>query len=103
MNNNEKAALNTDEEAVEIVDLDGEPFVIIGELEHEGEVYLALISHEDYEKEDENEEDDIEFVILKEVEEEDGELALETVDDDELYEELGNGFLELFAGSPEDE
>ena len=83
-----------EEEGVEIVDLDGEPFEIIGELEHEGETYFALIpySEEDY---DEESEEDVEFVILKESDEEDG-YFLVTIDDDDFYDKLGQEFLEMF-------
>jgi uncharacterized protein YrzB (UPF0473 family) len=79
------------EEDAEIVDLDGEPFVVIGELEYESGTYLALVP---YGEEDDGE-DEIEFVILKEVEE-DGEYFLATIDDEELYAKIGGMFLELF-------
>ena len=87
------------DETVEIVELDDSPFEIIGELEHEGDVYLALIPYvEDSEDESSEESDEIketEFVILKESEE-DGENYLVTVDDSDLYQKIGNIFLNLF-------
>ncbi|MCL1788828.1 MAG: DUF1292 domain-containing protein [Oscillospiraceae bacterium] len=87
-----------DDNAREVVDLEGEPFEIIGELEHEGEIYLALIPYE----EEEDREKETEFIILKE-EEENDEVFLATVDDDELYEKIGAMFLNSFAESAESE
>ena len=81
------------EEAPEIVDLDGDPFEIIGDLEYEGGIYLALIPYE----EDADETEEVEFVILKE-EDENGECVLATVDDDDLYNKIGNMFLKMFMG-----
>ncbi len=76
----------------QIVMLDEEPFEIIDSLVYKDNTYLALIPY----VEDEDEEtEECEFVILKEVEE-DGEYSLATVDDDELYSELGEAFIKHF-------
>jgi uncharacterized protein YrzB (UPF0473 family) len=96
MDNNDNEIMESGEE-VEIIDLDGEPFAVIGELEHEGEIYFALIP----DKEEEDEEDELEFVILKEAEE-NGEHFLVTIDDDSHYEKIGEIFLKMFADSAED-
>ncbi|MDR0222718.1 MAG: DUF1292 domain-containing protein [Oscillospiraceae bacterium] len=88
------------EEEAEIVDLDGEPFVVVGELDYEGEIYLALIPYEEG-GDDEEEEEEIEFVVLKETEE-NGERFLATVDDEEKYAKIGEMFLDLFEEEGED-
>ncbi|MCL2633837.1 MAG: DUF1292 domain-containing protein [Oscillospiraceae bacterium] len=87
------------DEEMEIVDLDGEPYVIIGELEHEGDVFLSLVPY--VEDDEDDDEEEIEFVILKEVDE-NGEYFLATLDNEEQYAKIGNMFLELFA-SDDDE
>jgi len=88
-----------DEADSEIIDLDGEPFISVGELEYEGETYVALTPYnEEEDEEDEVSEDgdeEAEFVILREVEE-NGEYFLATIDDDELYDKIGEMFLEVF-------
>jgi len=88
-----------EQEEAEIVNLDGEPFIIIGELEHEGDIFLALIP---YEEEDENsDEEEVEFVILKEAEE-NGEYFLATIDDEGIYKQIGEMFLEFFEKEMEE-
>lgn len=82
-----------DEYEPDIVELDGEPFEIIDTLEYNGENYVALVS---YVEDMDSEPDETEFIILKEVEEEDGEFYLATLDDDDLYSEIGDKFLEHF-------
>jgi len=77
----------------EVIDLDGAQHEIIGELEHEGVVYLALIPYN--EEEEEDDEKEAEFTILKEVEEGD-EVFLATVDEDDMYEKIGAKFLKMF-------
>jgi len=91
--------INDPNDQVEVVDLDGEQFAVIGELEYEGGVYFALVP---YEEEEVDEYEELEFVILKEVEE-NGEHFLATIDDDDFYEKIGEMFLELFAENSEDE
>ena len=88
-----------DEDGIEIVDLDGEPFEIIGELEYEGEIYLALTPYKEGE-EAEAEDDEIEFIMLKE-EQEGDDCVLATIDDDSFYEKIGKLFLKMFAGELE--
>jgi len=85
---------NEIQEAPEIIDLDGEPFVAVGELDFEGETYVALTPYIEEDEESE-ESEEAEFVILKEVTE-NGELFLATVDDDELYDKIGEMFTEVF-------
>lgn len=74
----------------QIVDLDGEPFEVIDAICYDNQNYVALVP---YTEEDEMEGEDLEFLILKEVEE-NGEYMLATVDDDKLYDEVGQAFIE---------
>jgi hypothetical protein len=85
-------ALEGIEDERDIIDLDGEPFEMIYEMEYDGAMYAALTPYVD-DLDDETEE--TEFVILKETEE-NGEFTLDTIDDEELYEKLGEIFLERF-------
>lgn len=73
-----------------IVDLDGEKFEVIDAICYDDQNYVALVP---YTEPDELEEDDVEFIVLKEVEQ-DGEYMLSTVDDEELYDEVGQAFIE---------
>ena len=86
--------LDETEENIEIVDLDGEPFEVIGDLEYEGEIYLALVRYK--EEAEEAEETDGEFIVLRESQE-NGEDYLVTVDDNVLYDKIGGMFLEMFS------
>ena len=94
----EKDLLNEQDNELEeyepqIVELDGEPFEVIDAVCYDGQNYVALVP---YTEDDELESDEIEFVILKEVEN-DGEYALATVDDEDLYNEVGEIFIEHFS------
>lgn len=83
--------MENEEYEADIVDLDGEPYEIIDSLSCDGTNYVALIPY----SEDEQAEGDVEFIILKEVE--DGEdFYLGTVDDEELYSKIGEAFLKHF-------
>lgn len=74
----------------QIVDLDGEPFEVIDAICYDDQNYVALVP---YNESDEMDDEDVEFIILKEIEEE-GEYMLSTVDDEELYDEVGQAFIE---------
>ncbi|MCL2754318.1 MAG: DUF1292 domain-containing protein [Oscillospiraceae bacterium] len=87
--------MENDEFMVEVVDIDGEEFEKIAELEHEGEVYFALIPFVDDEDDDSDEIEIEEFGILKRVEV-DGEFMLESVDDDDLHDKIGGLFEAMF-------
>lgn len=80
----------SDEYEPQIVELDGEPFEVIDAICYDGQNYVALVP---YTEDDEMEDDNLEFLILKEVEE-NGEYMLATVDDDALYDEVGEAFIE---------
>jgi len=85
-----------------IIDLDGEPFVMVEKLDFEGVTYVALTPYDEDEEEDDDSDDseEAEFIILKEVEE-DGEFFLATIDDEELYDKIGEEFLKMFGGEGE--
>ncbi len=88
----EPAVLKPDEYEPVIIDLDGEQFELIDTAELEGKVYAALTPYSE-----DDEADDIEFIILEVIDDENGEeCTLKTVDDDELYSKIGDKFLELF-------
>lgn len=86
----------------QIVDLDGDPFEVIDGICYEGQNYVALVP---FTEDDELESEDVEFIILK-VDEEGDETVLSTVDDDALYDEIGEAFIEhlstLFGDEHED-
>jgi len=83
----------TDEFESDIIELDGEQFEIIDALTYDDVNYLALIPYDESEEDDGDEE--VEFIVLKEVEE-DGEFFLSTIDDDELSDKIGEMFLAHF-------
>ncbi|MBQ8524930.1 MAG: DUF1292 domain-containing protein [Clostridia bacterium] len=67
-------------------------FALLGSLEHEGNLYKALVPV------DENgEETSDEYVILKCGVDEDGEDVLETIEDDEEWENVADIFDDEFA------
>ena len=74
----------------QIVELDGEQFEVIDAICYDGQNYVALVP---YTESDELEDEDVEFIILKEVQEGD-DYMLATVDDEELYNEVGEAFIE---------
>lgn len=65
-------------------------FALIGELELDGQEYLALIPADS-----ENEEDD-EYVVLKVTTDENGEEILVTIDDDEEFDRVADAFEDQF-------
>ena len=76
----------TDEEGNEL------NFALLGTLEHEGEIYKALIPVDD----EGNEESD-EYVILKCGTDDDGEEILETIEDDEEFDRIADIFEDEFS------
>lgn len=85
---------NTNEEYTpDIVDLDGEPFEVIDAITYDDRHFVALVK---YTEEDEfNEDEEGEFIVLEEIEK-DGEYMLSTIDDEELYTEVGDAFITRF-------
>ena len=98
MNENNDAFLDEDEGIIELEDEDGNVtrFEFVDRAELGGVVYYALIP------EDSDDEDTAEFVVLKEIESEDGETMLSTVDDDDEYTAAGEMFIKRFSEMIED-
>lgn len=90
-----------DEEELEgyeaiIVDLDGDEFELIDTVELDGKVYAALTPYT--EEDDLPADEDVEFIILELIDNPDSDqCTLKTVDDEALYEKVGEAFLELFS------
>lgn len=86
----------------QIVELDGESFEVIDAICYDGQNYVALVP---FTESDELEDEDVEFIILKEVQDGD-DYMLSTVDDEELYDEVGEAFIEhlnsIFGDSEDD-
>ena len=80
----------------ELEDENGEKtmFEMLDAMEYEGETYYALTPFFDEEQGDEMLEDSGEVVILKSEYDENGEKLMVSIDDDELYEKIGNIFID---------
>lgn len=77
-----------------IIDLDGEEFELIDTIEVEGKNYAALTPY----VEDDEADDEVEFIILEVIDDENEEqCTLKTVDDEELYSKIGDAFMEMFS------
>ncbi|MBO6302582.1 MAG: DUF1292 domain-containing protein [Ruminiclostridium sp.] len=89
--------INNDEE-LELIELDGKNYEIVDTTELDGRLYIALIPHDIDEEELENSEE-VEFTILEMVDDPDDEenCILKTIDDDELYDRVGEAFIEKFG------
>lgn len=74
----------------QIVDLDGDSFEIIDGICYDGQNYVALVP---FSEDEEPESEDVEFIILK-ADDEGDETTLSTVDDEALYDEIGEAFIE---------
>ena len=93
-NNNIEENEEYDPEIYTLTDEDGNElnFALLGTLEHEGEVYKAMVPV------DENgEETSEEYVILKLSKDENGEDILETIDDDEEFDRIADIFDDEFS------
>ena len=88
---------------ITIIDLDGEKFEVVGMANLDGKNYVALLPFN--EDEDIEEEGSDEFTILEMIEDPDDpeNCTLKTVDDEELYNRIGDEFIEMFAMDDDDE
>lgn len=77
----------------EVIELEGEKYEVIDAICYNDNNYVAIIPYSEEEPEDD--EETVDFTILEVIEgtEEEGD-TLKTVDDDALYEEIGNAFIE---------
>ncbi|MBO6230477.1 MAG: DUF1292 domain-containing protein [Ruminiclostridium sp.] len=89
-----------EEEELTLIELEGEQYEIIDTVCVDDRNYIALIPHD--ESDDMSEE--AEFTILEIIDDPDDEenCTLKTIDDEELYERIGDAFIEHF-GMYEDE
>lgn len=81
---NEELFTLTDEEGNE------SQFALIGELEIDGQIYLALVPADN--------DDADEYVVLKVEVEENGEEILVTIDDDDEFDRVADAFEDQFMG-----
>ncbi len=96
---------DTDDEGdVTVIELEGVRYEIVDTATYNGKDYVAITPFDDNILESDDEDGD--FTILELGEDPDDEYGciLKTVDDDELYSEIGEVFLKRFAEEdPEDE
>ena len=87
-------SMEDDEELYTLTDEEGNEsqFALIGELELDGQSYLAMIPAD---AEQDSEEDE-EYVILKVTEDENGEEILVTIDDDDEFDRVADAFEDRF-------
>lgn len=80
------------EELFTLTDEDGNEsqFALMGELELDGNIYLALIPADN--------EDADEYVVLKVTTDENGEEILVTIDDDDEFDKVADAFEDQFMG-----
>lgn len=90
MNDNQDAMEN--EELFTLTDEDGNEsrFALIGQLELDGQLYLAMIPADG--------ENDDEYVVLKIEVDENGEELLVTIDDDDEFDRVADAFEDQFMG-----
>ncbi|MBQ3003648.1 MAG: DUF1292 domain-containing protein [Clostridia bacterium] len=80
------------EELFTLTDEDGNEsqFALMGELELDGNIYLALVPADN--------EDGDEYVVLKVTTDENGEEILVTIDDDDEFDKVADAFEDQFMG-----
>ncbi len=80
------------EELFTLTDEDGNEsqFALMGELELDGNIYLALVPADN--------EDADEYVVLKVTVDENGEEILVTIDDDDEFDKVADAFEDQFMG-----
>ncbi len=82
---------------ITLTDEDGEDheFELVDTLEHNGKSYVALVTSA--ENPDEMLEDDGNLVIMKIIEEKDGDDILELIEDDDEFEEISDIFMDRLS------
>ena len=93
MNEKNDAYLDEDEGIIELEDEEGNVtrFEFVDRAELNGVVYYALIP------EGAEDEEAAEFVVLKEIKDDNGEAILSTIDNDDEYDAAGEMFIKRFA------
>lgn len=92
---------NEDIPEIPIIELEGEQYEVIDTVTVDGKNYVALLPFEELDSGQEEEE----FTILEILDDPSDEenCTLKTVDDEELYERIGDAFLKKFEMYDEDE
>ena len=92
------------DDEITIIELEGEKFELVGTANVDGKDYVALSPFNEH-AELIDEEEDGEFTILEICEDPDDpeSCTLKTVDDEELYNRIGDEFIEMFASGVDDE
>ncbi len=91
---------DTDDD-ITLIDLEGEKYEVIDTVEFEGRNYVALLPY----REDDLLSETDEFTILEIIDDPDDaeNCTLKTVDDEELYDKVGDAFIRQFGQYDEDE
>ncbi len=84
-----------EEEELALIELEGEKYEVIDTVNVDGHSYIALIPYE----ESDDLAEDAEFTILEIIDDPEDEenCTLKTIDDEELYERIGDAFIEQFG------
>lgn len=88
---------NTEEEDITIIELEGVRYEIVDIATYNGRDYVAITPYDDDILESDDEEGDFTILELGEDPENEDGCILKTVDDDDLYSEIGEIFLKRFA------
>lgn len=90
------AVLDEEEGIIELVDDEGKVtrFIFVDTVEIDDTIYYALVPEDEDEQE--------QFVVLKEVED-NGEYMLATIDDDDEYNRIGEIFIQRFTELPDED
>ena len=90
------AVLDEEEGIIELVDDEGKVtrFIFVDTVEVDDTIYYALVPEDEDEQE--------QFVVLKEVED-NGEYMLATIDDDDEYNRIGEIFIQRFTELPDED
>lgn len=92
---------NEDYPEIPIIELDGEQYEVIDTVTVDGKNYVALLPFEELDEGQEEEE----FTILEIIDDPSDEenCTLKTIDDEELYDRIGDAFLKQFEMYDEEE
>ncbi len=95
-NETEKNEELTEEDEYEptIIEADGEQYEVIDAIQYKGRNYVAVVEYDENGGDDE--EDVTEFMVLEEIQNENGEYVCVTIDEDSLYDEVGDAFTKHF-------
>ena len=89
------------EDELAIIELEGEKYEVIDTVIIDGHSYIALVPYDESDELDE----DVEFTILEITDDpaDEENCILKTIDDEELYQSIGDAFLEKFDSYEDEE